>query len=113
MLPDAGGTFLTKHCEAMAWFPHDPIDAFTCCILCSRVNKLGNTGHQGPSHRRKAQQTISLIHANKWELHSKKRKITQLESPAAGKPVAEIINLFVDFFGTGGKEMEQRVRSRL
>ena len=34
-------------------------------------------------------------------------------SPAAGKSVAGIINLFVDdFFGTGGKEMEQRVLTR-
>ena len=35
-------------------------------------------------------------------------------SPAAGKSVAGIINLFVnDLFGTGGKGMEQRVLSRL
>ena len=26
---DAGATFLTKHCVAMAWFPHEPIDAVT------------------------------------------------------------------------------------
>ena len=35
-------------------------------------------------------------------------------SPAAGKSVAGIINLFVDdFFGTGGNEMEHRVLTRL
>ena len=35
-------------------------------------------------------------------------------SPATGKSVAGIINLFVDdLFGTGGSEMEQRVLSRL
>ena len=35
-------------------------------------------------------------------------------SPATGKSVAGIINLFVDdLFGTGGNEMEQRVLSRL
>ena len=35
-------------------------------------------------------------------------------SPATGKSVAGIINLFVDdLFGTGGKEMEQRVPTRL
>ena len=35
-------------------------------------------------------------------------------SPATGKSVAGIINLFVDdLFGTGGKEMEQRVLTRL
>ena len=31
--------------SAMAWFPHEPIDAVTCCILYSRVSKLGNTGY--------------------------------------------------------------------
>ena len=35
-------------------------------------------------------------------------------SPDTGKPVAGIINLFVDdLFGTGGKEMEPRVLTRL
>ena len=35
-------------------------------------------------------------------------------SPAAGKTVARIINLFAgDLFGTGGNEMEQRVLTRL
>ena len=35
-------------------------------------------------------------------------------SPASGKSVARIINLFVDDpFGTGGNEMEQRVLARL
>ena len=34
-------------------------------------------------------------------------------SPASGKSVAGIINLFVDdLFGTGGTEMEQRVLAR-
>ena len=36
------------------------------------------------------------------------------ENPAAGKSVARIIHLFVDdLFGTSGKEMEQRVLTRL
>ena len=35
-------------------------------------------------------------------------------SPATGKSMAGIINLFVDdLFGTGGTEMEQRVLARL
>ena len=35
-------------------------------------------------------------------------------SPAAGKSVARIINLFVDdLFGTSGNEMKQRVLTRL
>ena len=59
---DAGATFLTKHCVAMAWFPHDPIDAVTYLILCRRVTKLGNTGYKGPLDRRTVQKTPSLNH---------------------------------------------------
>ena len=46
MLPDAGGTFLTKHCVAIAWFPHEPIDAVAYYILCSCVSKLEKTGYR-------------------------------------------------------------------
>ena len=45
MMPlDAGGTFLTSHCVAMAWFPHELTHAATCCTQHSRVSELGNTG---------------------------------------------------------------------
>ena len=42
--------------------------------LCSRVNKLGNTGDKGPSHSRTLQKTPSLNHVSnqKWKLHLKK-----------------------------------------
>ena len=60
MPQDAGGTFLTRHCAAMTWFPHELIDDVTCCILHSCVSKLGNTGYKGPSHSRTAQKTHSL-----------------------------------------------------
>ena len=44
----------------------------------------------------------------------KKKLDTIAGSPATGKSVAVIINLFVDdLFGTGGNEMEQRVLTRL
>ena len=65
----------------MAWFPHEPIDAVTYCLLCSRVSKLAITGYKELSHSRTAQKTLSLIHENsrKWKLHLRKRWITQLE----------------------------------
>ena len=116
MLPDAGGTFLTRHCVAVAWFTHELIDAVTCCILYSRASKLGNTGHKGPSHSRTVQKTLSLNHVidHKWKLLLKKTLDPVAGSPATGKSVAGIINLFVDdLFGTGGNEMEQRVPTRL
>ena len=59
------------------------------------------------------QKTLSLIHVGKLKLHLKKKKTLDptARSPAAGK---SIINLFVDdLFGTGGKEMEQRLLARL
>ena len=40
---DAGGTFLTRHCVAMTWFPHEPNDAVTYWGY-SRVSELGKTG---------------------------------------------------------------------
>ena len=116
MPPDAGGTFLTRHCVAVAWFPHEPIDAVTCCILYSRVSKLGNTGCKEPSHSRTAQKTPSLNHVSdqKWRLRFFLTLDPIAGSPATGKFVAGITNLFVDdLFGTGGNEMEQRVLTRL
>ena len=113
---DAAGTFLTRHCVAMAWFPHEPIDAVACCILYSRASELGNTGCKGPSHSRTVQKTPSLYHVSdqEWKLHLKKTLDPTAGSLATGKSVAGIINLFVDdLFGTGGNEMEQRVLTRL
>ena len=47
-------------------------------------------------------------------MHLRKSWIPIVGSPVAGKPVAGIINLYVDdLFGTGGTEMEQRVLARL
>ena len=72
---DAGGTSLTRHCVAMAWFPHEPIDAVSCCIRYCRVSELGNTWDREPSHSSMAQETSLLNRASdqKWRLHVKKR----------------------------------------
>ena len=79
--PEAGGTCLTRHCVAMAWFPHEPIDFVAYCILYSGVNKFGNTGYKEPSHSRTAQKKLSLIHVSdqKWKLRLKKHWILKLE----------------------------------
>ena len=41
MLPDAGGTFLTKHFVIMAWFPRELTDVVMCCTEPKRVSKIG------------------------------------------------------------------------
>ena len=113
---DAGGTFLTRHCVTLAWFPHELIDAVTYCILCSRASALGNTGHKVPSHSRKVQKTPSLNHVidRKGSCIWKKSWIPQLEVQLQENPWQESsIKLWLIFFGTGGNEMEQRVVTRL
>ena len=47
--PDAGGTFLTRHCAVMAWFPRELTDAVTCCTQYSRESEPGTkvTLHSG------------------------------------------------------------------
>ena len=113
--PDAGGISLRRHCGAMAWFPHESIDAVTCCIRYSRVSELGNTGDKGPSHSTTIQKTPSLNHVSnrKWRLHLKKGGSQLLEVQLQEVP-GRIISLFVDdIFGAGGNEMEQRVLTRL
>ena len=100
----------------MAWFPLEPIDAVTYCILYSRVRKLGNTGYKGPSHSRTAQKTPFTESRERSEMEAafEKNAGPIAGSPATRKSVAGIINLFVDdLFGTGGNEMEQRVLTRL
>ena len=117
MHPDADGTVSTRHCVATAWFPHELIDAVTCCILYSRVSKLGNTGYKGPPHNRTVQKTPSLNHVNdqKWKLHLKNAGSHSLRSSyRQNRDRKIIINLFVDdLFGTGGNEMERRVQTTL
>ena len=72
--PDAGGTSLIRHWAAVAWFPHEPIDAVTCYVIYSRVGKRGNTGYKGLSPSRTVQKTPSLnrVMDYKWKLHLKK-----------------------------------------
>ena len=53
--PDAGGTFLTRHCVVMAWFPHELVDAVTCCTLYSRVSEL----------RTKSLHIVTMLHLRK------------------------------------------------
>ena len=80
------------------------------------MSELGNTGGKGPSHSRTIQKTPSSNHVSnqKWRLHLKKTLDPKAGSPATGRSVAGIINLFVDdLFGTGGTKMEEPVLSRL
>ena len=84
------------------------------CRLFAHANLL--TRDKGPSHSSMAQKTPSLNHVSdqKWRLHLKKTQDPIGRSPATGKSVARIINLFVgDLFGSRGNEMEHRVLTRL
>ena len=112
MLPDAGGTSLTRPCVAVAWFPHELIDFVACCTQYSRVSEPGNnnTTHWHDTGN------ISNKPRVRTEVYAASEKMldTIAGSPATGKSVVGIINLFVDdLFGTGGTEMEHRVLSRL
>ena len=57
------------------------LDKALYCILCSRVNKHGNTGYKGPPNSRRTQKKLSPIHVSnqKWKLRLKRRWILQLE----------------------------------
>ena len=96
--PDAGGTSLTRHCVVMSWFLRKLIDAVMCCTLfqsCERTWKPSNSTHYHDAAFEKSLDPTA-------------------GSPASGKSVVGIINLFVDdLFGKGGTEMEQRVLARL
>ena len=60
---------LDKALRSYGMVPNEPIDVVTYCVLCSRVSKLPNTGHKGPSHSKTEQQTPSLNCAiRKWTL---------------------------------------------
>ena len=115
MLTDAGGTFLTRHCVAVAWSPHELIDAVTCCVLCSRVSKLGNTGHKGSSHSRTAQKDAFTESREQSQIEAALEKTLD---PIAGNPATEnpwqesSIYLWMIFFGRNGNEREHRVLTR-
>ena len=96
----------------MAWFLPELIDAVTCCTQYSRVSEPGNnnsTEWHGTSN-------ISTEPRVRAEGDAAFEKMLDPipGSPATGKSVAGIINLFVgDLFGSGETEMEQRVLARL
>ena len=111
--PDAGGTSLTKPCVAVAWFPHELIDAVTCCTQYSHVSEPGNKINTTQWHDTG---NISNKPRVRTEVDATYEKMldTIAGSPATGKSVTRIMNLFVDdLFGTGGTEMEHRVLARL
>ena len=108
MHPDAGGTYLTRQCVAMAWFPHELIDAVTCCILLQPRKPWV----QGPIAQENGTKDAFTESRERSEMEAAFEKTLDpiAGSAATGKSVAGIINLFVDnLFGTGGNEMEQRV----
>ena len=111
MHPNAGGTFLTRHCVAVAWFPHKPINAVSYCILYSRVWEHWIQGAIAQQNGTKDAFTEPR-ERSETEAAFEQTLDPIAGSPAARKSVAGIINFFLDdLFGTGGNEMEQRVLS--
>ena len=113
MLPDAGGTSLTRHCVVMACFLRELIDAVKSCTQYSHVREPGNKNNITQWNDTG---NISNKPRVRTEADAAYEKILDpiAGSPATGKPVAGIINFFVDdLFGTCGTEMEQRVLARL
>ena len=107
---------LDKALRSYGMVPHEPIDAVTCCIRYCRVSELGITGDKGPSHSSTAQKTplIESRETSEMEAAFEKNAGPIAGSPATGKSVTRIINLFVDdLYRTGGNEMEQRVLTRI
>ena len=77
--PDSGGTSLTKHCKVMARFSRELIDTVTCRIQYSRVRESGTN--------------LSLQHCHDAVFEKILEPIAG--SPATGKSVAGIIDLFL------------------
>ena len=95
MPPDAGGISLTRTYVAMAWYPNELIDAVKCC-----------TQYRIQSRERTWKQKHTQWH-DTGNISNKPRVRTEVAatyekmldpiagSPATGKSVAGIINLFL------------------
>ena len=108
------GTFLTRHCVAMAWFPHEPIDAVTYSLQSRE--QAWEHWIQGAIAQQNAQKTHSLNHVSdqKWKLHLKRRWIPLVEFQLQENPLQESpISLWIIFLEQVGNEMEQGVLTRL
>ena len=99
-LPTLVGTFLTRHCLAMALVPHEPIDEVTCYVLHLSPKQSwehwiqGSVALQSGTKRRLVEsrerpEMEAAFEENAWSVVGR---------PATGKSVARIINIFVDDF---------------
>ena len=78
------------------------------------MSEHGKTGNKEHISTTRKISTLNCISDQNLTLHLKNTLDPIEGSPATGKSVAGIINLFVDdLFGTGGAEMEQRSLTRL
>ena len=116
MIPlDAGGTFWTRHCVIIAMIP---TRADRCCYVLSSTQ----TQSREPNWNQTCCTQWHGTNDISFETRVRSKEDAAFEkmldpiegSPATGKSIAEIINLYVDdLIGTGGTEMEQRVLTRL
>ena len=114
MMPlDVGGTFWTKHSVVMVWFRHELTDVVMCCTQTQWRERTWNQTCSTQWHGTDDISSESRARS-KGDVAPEKMSDPTAGSPATGKSVAGIINLFVDdLFGTGETEIEQRVSARL
>ena len=102
--------------KALCSYGMFPTRADRCCYVLYSIQSLERTWNQNSSTQWHDISNISTKPRVRTEADAVFEKMLDpiAGSPATGKSVAGIINLFVDdLFGTGGTEMEQRVLARL
>ena len=111
--PDAGATFLTRHCVAYGVVA---TRADRCCYVLYSLQSRKQAWErwvQGAIAQQNGTKDAFTESRDRSEMEAAFEKKTLdpiAGSPATGTSVAGMINLFVDdLFGTGGNEMEQRV----
>ena len=101
--------------KALRTYVMIPTRADRCCYVLysiqSRERAQEHLGQGAVAQQNDTKDAFTNHVSNqRWRLHSKKTLDPIAGSPAAGKSVAGIINLFVD---DRGNEMEQRVLTKL
>ena len=102
--------------KALCSYGMVPTGADRCCYVLYSIQPRERTWNQNNSTQWHDSSNISAKPRVRTEADAAFEKIMDpiAGSPATGKSVAGITNLFVDdLFGTGGNEMEQRVLARL
>ena len=110
---DAGGTFLTRQCVAVTWFPDELTDVATYCIQHNRVSELGKTEKNTVAQQHGTKDVLTELRERSEMDAAFEKTLDLIEgSPATGKSVAGIVNLFVDNFLEQVKTKWNKLSSR-